>query len=154
MKKIINFLLIILILITPFEAYAAEITSPSLKGLIKIVPAINFDFITSEKTNLDLNFYKPEQLAKYFFDENKNYELEEGLILYIEHKMEAVEFFLLNKYNEENIIYGIFLNEEEIAYVIQAVVTEAGSLIFDLSPLDPENTIFTLLIFKKSNDAQ
>ena len=149
MKKIINFLLIFLILITPFEAYAAEITSPSLKDLIKIIPSIEFDFISSNKTNLDLDFYKPELLANYFFDENENYELEEGLILYIKHKMEAVEFFLLNKYDEESIIYGIFLNEEEIAYAIQAVVTEAGSLIFDLFPLDPENTIFTLLIFKK-----
>jgi len=149
MKKIINFLLIFLMLITPFEAYAAEITSPSLKDLIKIIPPIEFDFISPDKTNLDLDFYKPELLANYFFDENENYELEEGLILYIEHKMEAVEFFLLNKYDEESIIYGIFLNEEEIAYTIQAIVTEAGSLIFDLSPLDPENTIFTLLIFKK-----
>jgi len=149
MKKIINFLLIFLILITPFEAYAAEITSPSLKDLIKIIPSIEFDFISSDKTNLDLDFYKPELLANYFFDENENYELEEGLILYIKHKMEAVEFFLLNKYDEESIIYGIFLNEEEIAYTIQAVITEAGSLIFDLSSLDPENTIFTLLIFKK-----
>jgi len=152
MKKIINFLLIFLMLITPFEAYAAEITSSSLKDLIKIIPPIEFDFISPDKTNLDLDFYKPELLANYFFDENENYELEEGLILYIEHKMEAVEFFLLNKYDEESVIYGIFLNEEEIAYTIQAVVTEAGSLIFDLSPLDPENTIFTLLIFKKSND--
>ena len=149
MKKIINFLLIFLMLITPFEAYAAEITSSSLKDLIKIIPPIEFDFISPDKTNLDLDFYKPELLANYFFDENENYELEEGLILYIEHKMEAVEFFLLNKYDEESIIYGIFLNEEEIAYTIQAIVTEAGSLIFDLSPLDPENTIFTLLIFKK-----
>lgn len=149
MKKIINFLLIFLMLITPFEAYAAEIASPSLKDLIKIIPPIEFDFISPDKTNLDLDFYKPELLANYFFDENENYELEEGLILYIEHKMEAVEFFLLNKYDEESIIYGIFLNEEEIAYTIQAIVTEAGSLIFDLSPLDPENTIFTLLIFKK-----
>lgn len=149
MKKLISILLILITLIIPFNGYSANSLSPSLKDLIKIIPPIEFDFISPDKTNLDLDFYKPELLASYFFDVNENYELEEGLILYIKHKMETVEFFLLNKYNEEDIIYGIFLNEEEIAYTIQAVVTEAGSLIFDLSPLDPENTIFTLLIFKK-----
>lgn len=147
MKKFIAIFLLLSILLIPFNGQAAGVPSPSLKSLIWFKPEIKFEFLNQKLTNLDLEYWEPFKVFnEYIEDEEliKTFHLDVALILFITGPLEMVEAKLIVEYKETNIVYGIFITEEEYAYVRQGIVTENGNVLFDLSEITGNTVMFVL----------
>ena len=148
MKRFISILLLIFILLAPFNGLAVNAPSPTMKNLIQFKPQVEFEFLTQKLTTLDLEYWEPFKLFNEYMEGKEEFahtfHLDEALILFITEPLEVVEARLMFQYEELNFVYGIFVTEEEYVYVRQGVVIENGNVLFDLSEIHGNTIMFVL----------
>ena len=147
MKKLISILLLMIMIVIPFNVSAAK--SPSLKDYYRFDPTVKFEFLDQKYTNLDLAYWEPFKLLKEFNEETDwtKYHIDDGFIIFLTDKRETEEVTFPLPYNETDIVFGIFITEEERWYVEYGIVSEIGTVIFDFGYLPPE----TLIMYVVSN---
>ena len=140
MKKLITLILLLITLIAPLNTNAVSAPSPSLKSLYHFQPEIEFDFLDQKLTNLDLQYWEPYKILEEEMPSinwKEDYTIDESLILYLKEEYETIEMSFPLLYNDqEDLVYGIFITEDEHTFIRQGTVTEIGTVIFYMSYID------------------
>lgn len=149
MKKIIILILVSILTVLSCIGITENCSpiSPTLKILYNFKPSIEFDFLDSSLTNLDLEYQNPFDILTDCYSELEleYYHLDEAFILYLNKEYNLVEVIFPLCYNLKTAIYAIFITEEEIEFVRQGTITESGSILFDFTFIPPEQCIMFII---------
>lgn len=135
MKKFLSILFIFALLVFPFSANA-EIPSPDMKSLIHIEPVIEFDYVDPYNTEGENNPLAPFaecNILKVNWDKYEEITLDEMIVLHLTQEYTNVEFTFPLAYIEGTDVTAVIATEKNYTYFINGIVTENGSVVFDLS---------------------